>query len=214
MLIGICVIALTAAPLMMAGCGDDDDTTTPPPTTTTPATTQPTTTTPPPPPPPEQDTIVIGAARPLSGPLAAIGDFALGPILTMWVDEVNARGGIDVAGKKLPIELIIYDDTSDMGTMTTLLEKLILEDQVDFIMPPCSTAFLYAAAPIANSHEYIFIGAEGGAKTLADMLPDLPYVFAPLNYSDHNQLPVVAELFSDWGVETVAMIFIADLHGI
>ena len=64
----------------------------------------------------EKDKIVIGAARPLSGPLAQIGDFAMGPIMTMWAEEVNARGGINVAGKKLPVELLIYDDTSDLGT--------------------------------------------------------------------------------------------------
>jgi branched-chain amino acid transport system substrate-binding protein len=132
----------------------------------------------------------------------------------MWADHVNARGGIDVAGKKLPVELLIYDDTSDMGTMTTNLEKLILEDEVDFILPPCSTAFLYAAAPLANKYEYIFMGAEGGCTTLTSMLPELPYVFASLSYSDYYQIPVLADLFVEWGVETVAYIYISDLHGI
>ena len=35
---------------------------------------------------PEKDKIVIGAARPVSGPLAQIGDFAMGPIM-----EIAAR---------------------------------------------------------------------------------------------------------------------------
>ena len=91
-LIGISVISLLAAPLLLAGC-DGEET----PTTTTPSPT-PTITTPAGPTPPDQDKIVIGAARPLSGPLVQIGDFAFGPVMTIWAEEVNARGGINVAG--------------------------------------------------------------------------------------------------------------------
>ena len=162
----------------------------------------------------EKDKIVIGAARPLSGPLAQIGDFAMGPIMTMWAEEVNARGGINVAGKKLPVELLIYDDTSDLGTSTRLIEKLILEDKVDFLFPNCSTAFLYASAPLANKYKYVYLGAEGGCTTLTAMLPELPYVFGVLNYSDYYQIPVLADVFVDKGVKTAAIIYINDLHGV
>jgi branched-chain amino acid transport system substrate-binding protein len=163
---------------------------------------------------PEKDKIVIGAARPISGPLAAIGDYAMGPIMTMWAEEVNARGGIDVAGKKLPVELKIYDDTSDLGTSTRLIEKLILEDEVDFLFPNCSTAFLYASAPLANKYKYVYLGAEGGCTTLTAMLPELPYVFGVLNYSDYYQIPVLAEILKGKGVKTAAIIYINDLHGV
>ena len=165
---------------------------------------------------PEKDKIVIGAARPLSGALVSIGDYAFGPVMNMWVEEVNAAGGIYVEeyGKSLPIELKIYDDTSDLGTSTRLIEKLILEDEVDFLFPNCSTAFLYASAPLVNNYGYVYIGAEGGCTTLTDMLPDLPYVFSVLNYSDYNQIPVLTDVFVESGVETVAIIYINDLHGV
>ena len=164
--------------------------------------------------PPEKDTIVIGAARPISGPLSAIGDIAFGPIMTLWAEEVNARGGIDVAGKKLLVELKIYDDTSDLGTSTRLIEKLILEDKVDFLFPNCGTAFLYASAPLANKYKYVYLGAEGGCTTLTAMLPELPYVFGVLNYSDYYQIPVLADIFAENGVKTAAIIYINDLHGV
>jgi len=163
---------------------------------------------------PEKDKIVIGAARPLSGPLAQIGDFAMGPIMTMWAEDVNARGGINVAGKQMPVELKIYDDTSDLGTSTRLIEKLILEDKVDFLFPNCSTAFLYASAPLANKYKYVYLGAEGGCTTLTDMLPELPYVFGVLNYSDYYQIPVLADVLVEQGVKTAAIIYINDLHGV
>jgi branched-chain amino acid transport system substrate-binding protein len=163
---------------------------------------------------PEKDTIVIGAARPISGPLAQIGDFAFGPVMTLWEEEVNARGGLNVAGKMMPVELKVYDDTSDLGTSTRLIEQLILQDKVDFLFPNCSTAFLYASAPLANKYGYAYLGAEGGCTTLTAMLPELPYVFGTLNYSDWNQVPVLAEVLADEGVKTAAIIYINDLHGV
>jgi branched-chain amino acid transport system substrate-binding protein len=208
-LIGICVTAILAAPLLLTGCGEEETTTS---ETTTIATG--TTTTPAGPTPPAQDKIVIGAARPVSGPLTGIGDYAMGPIMEMWADEINAKGGLNVAGKMMPVELKIYDDTSDLGTSTRLIERLILEDKVDFLFPNCSTAFLYASAPLANKYGYVYLGAEGGCTTLTAMLPDLPYVFGVLNYSDYYQIPVLAEIFAEQGVETAAIIYINDLHGV
>ena len=163
-----------------------------------------------------KDKIVIGAARSLSGPLAVVEGAAFGPIFKMWVDEVNADGGIYIKeyDKKLPIETLIYDDKSDLGTMTRLLEKLIVEDKVDFVFPPCSTAMLFAAAPIANKYGYILMGAEGGATKLKEIVSGLPYFFSTLNFSDHNQVPVLVDGMARLGVKTAAIVFIADLHGV
>ena len=165
---------------------------------------------------PVKDKIVVGLARPLSGPLAIIGDSAFRTVYETWMAEVNADGGIDVAeyGKKLPIELLIYDDKSDLGTMTWLTEKLIVEDKVDFLWPACTTAFLFAQAPIANKYGYVLLSAEAGASSLRDMLPSMPYVFISLSFSDWNQLPVLADLLAEKGAKTAYVIYIADLFGI
>ena len=143
-----------------------------------------------------KDKIVIGAARPISGPLSVFEETGFGPVYKMWVDQVNAEGGIYVKeyGKKLPVEMKVYDDKSDLGTMIRLLEKLIVEDKVDFVFPPASTAFLFAAGPVANKYNYLLFGAEGGATSIKDQLPALPYFFPTLNFSDWNQIPVLTEL--------------------
>jgi ABC-type branched-subunit amino acid transport system substrate-binding protein len=165
---------------------------------------------------PTKDTIVVGMSRPLSGPLAVIGDSAFKPVYETWVERTNADGGVYVEefGKQLPIELIVYDDTSDVGTMTRLTEKLILEDKVDFLWPACGTSFVFAQAPIANKYEYVLVTAEGGATQIKDMLPSLPYVFVTLSFSDWYQLPVFADIMSAAGATTAYIAYIADLHGI
>jgi branched-chain amino acid transport system substrate-binding protein len=166
--------------------------------------------------PPVKDKIVVGMARPLSGPLAVIGDSAFRPIYETWVKEVNDQGGIYVKeyGKKLPIELKIYDDKSDAGTMTRLTEKLIVEDKVDFLWPACGTAMIFAQAPIANKYGYVLVTAEGGATTIKDALPSLPYLFVSLSFSDWYQLPVFADMLAAKGAKTAYITYIADLHGI
>jgi branched-chain amino acid transport system substrate-binding protein len=166
--------------------------------------------------PPVKDKIVVGMSRPLSGPLAIIGDSAFRPVYETWVPKVNDEGGIYVEeyGTQLPIELVVYDDTSDPGTMTRLTEKLILEDKVDFLWPACGTAFVFAQAPIANKYGYILMTAEGGATQIKELLPALPYVFVTLSFSDWYQLPVLADILAEQGATTAYITYIADLHGI
>lgn len=160
-----------------------------------------------------KDKIRIGQAIALSGPLAGGVAIAGGRIYVMWVEEVNKNGGIYVKeyGKKLPVELIRYDDKSDIGTMTKLLEKLILEDKVDFVFPPWGTAWLFAAAPVANKYGYILIGGPGGALKLKEL--SLPYFFQVLNFSE-TQAPALADIFKEVGVKSVAIIYRGDLHGV
>jgi branched-chain amino acid transport system substrate-binding protein len=162
---------------------------------------------------PAKDKIRIGQAIALSGPLAGGVAIAGGRIYQMWVEEVNKDGGIYVKeyGKKLPVELIRYDDKSDIGTMTKLLEKLILEDKVDFVFPPWGTAWLFAAAPVANKYGYILIGGPGGALKLKEL--SLPYFFQVLNFSE-TQAPALAGIFKEVGVKSVAVIYRGDLHGV
>jgi branched-chain amino acid transport system substrate-binding protein len=200
---------LLALSLLAIGCPTTAPTTTQPPTTTPPTT--PTT-----PPPPAKDKIVVGMARSLSGPLAPIESSGFGPIYKTFVSEVNADGGIyvDEYGKKLPIELKIYDDKSDVGTAVRLTEKLILEDKVDFVWSSDSTAMLFGQAPICNKYDYLLLTFEGGATTMKDSLYSLPFVFVNLPFSDWYEIPVFADMLASKGVKTAYVTYIADLHGI
>ena len=82
-----------------------------------------------------KDNIRIGAAISLSGPNAPPAAITQVRNYKLWVDSLNAKGGIYVKeyDKRLPIELILYDDKSDVGTCVKLVEKLILNDKVDLL---------------------------------------------------------------------------------
>ncbi len=164
---------------------------------------------------PNKTEILIGAVRSQTGVFAQFDQTAFGPCYRMWVDEVNKDGGIYVEeyGKKMPIKLIVYDDTSDMNQTTQLYQKLILEDQVDFLLPPVSTAFLNAAVPIADQYGYLMIGAEGGSDSLKASIARYPMFFSVLNYSE-TQIPAMVDVLKEGGATSAYIVFIQDTHGI
>ena len=62
--------------------------------------------------------------------------------------ERGRRHHAQGVSKKLPIEVIEYDDRSNSDEMIKALERLINQDKVDFLFPPWGTAFSLASAPI------------------------------------------------------------------
>ncbi|MDD5339160.1 MAG: amino acid ABC transporter substrate-binding protein [Dehalococcoidales bacterium] len=157
--------------------------------------------------------ILIGASRDITGPQAGFQTYGFAPLYKAWIEEVNAAGGIDVGGKKLPVRLIEYDDASDTAACVRNIEKLCTQDHVNFLFGPTGTAMLFAAAPIANKNKTILLCGEGGATTLEPQLANMPYVFAVLNYSNHYQIPVFCDLIEAKGAKTVYICFMNDLHG-
>ncbi|MFT4195621.1 amino acid ABC transporter substrate-binding protein [Ottowia sp.] len=68
----------------------------------------------------------------------------------IWVDEVNARGGIDVGGRKRKVELVKLDDRSDKQMVTRVYEKLIIDDKVDVLFGPFGSTLTGAAATVTE----------------------------------------------------------------
>ena len=120
------------------------------------------------------DKIRIGNAISLSGPNTVGAMTTQVAPYNMWVEEVNAKGGIYVKeyDKRIPVEVIRYDDKSDAGTCVKLVEKLILDDKVDLLLPPWSTAFHFAIAPIVTKYQYPVIGPTVDSMKLRE-IPDL-----------------------------------------
>jgi branched-chain amino acid transport system substrate-binding protein len=88
-----------------------------------------------------------------------------------------------------------------------------VEDKVDLIFCPWDTAFIFAAAPIANKHKMVLLGGSGGALKLKGMIGQLPYFFQVLSFAD-THMPALADVFVETGVKTVYIAYIQDLHGL
>jgi branched-chain amino acid transport system substrate-binding protein len=66
--------------------------------------------------------------------------------LKIWIDDVNARGGISVGGQKRTIELVTLDDRSDKTMVPRVYETLIKEHDVDIAFGPFGSTLTGAAA--------------------------------------------------------------------
>jgi len=80
-----------------------------------------------------ENEVRIGNLVSLTGQLAAFGQPAAYAI-RKCVEDVNRLGGLDVGGKKLPVKLIQYDDSSDPSKATALAEQLIFQDKVHILL--------------------------------------------------------------------------------
>ncbi|MEJ2724441.1 MAG: amino acid ABC transporter substrate-binding protein [Deltaproteobacteria bacterium] len=162
-----------------------------------------------------KDKILIGSAISLSGPYAPGAAMTQIPNYKMWVEEVNAEGGIFVKeyNKRLPVELIIYDDKSDIGTAVKLVEKLVLQDKVDLLLPPWGTAMHFAIAPVANKYGFPLIGPTISSEKLREVAHTIPYFFGILNMP-REQGKALADLLAELGIKKVALIYVADAYGI
>lgn len=75
----------------------------------------------------------------------------------IWVEDVNARGGIEVGGKKRTIELAKRDDRSDKQMVPRVYESLIEEDKVDLCFGPFGSTLTGAAAQVTERHDKFLV---------------------------------------------------------
>jgi branched-subunit amino acid ABC-type transport system permease component/ABC-type branched-subunit amino acid transport system substrate-binding protein len=111
-------------------------------------------------------TVRIGAALSETGKFAVEGrDSRQG--YDTWVKWVNEEyGGIEIAGQRYRAEIIYYDDESDADTAANLVQKLIDDDQVDFLLGPYSSGLTTGASAIAEANNVIMVEGNGTSDTM------------------------------------------------
>ena len=85
----------------------------------------------------------------------------------LWADWVNGEyGGIKVGDDRYRVELVLYDDESEPASTRALVERLIADDRVDFLLGPYSSGLTQAAIEAAEPRGQIMVTASGGAESL------------------------------------------------
>ena len=75
----------------------------------------------------------------------------------IWIDDVNARGGIDIGGVKRKVELVKLDDRSDKTIIPKVYETLIKEEKCDFLFGPFGSTLTSAAASTTETNNKMMI---------------------------------------------------------
>ncbi|MBW1714202.1 MAG: amino acid ABC transporter substrate-binding protein [Deltaproteobacteria bacterium] len=107
--------------------------------------------------------IVIGHPACLSGKYAKAGEQAIGGVKACidWVN--NVYGGVQVAGKKLPLAYKYYDCESKKEAVTSLIARLITVNKVNVVFSAYSSGLTLRGAPVAESHGMLYMD-HGGAN--------------------------------------------------
>ena len=100
-----------------------------------------------------------------------------------YVRHVNQDlGGIEVNGVKYRVEIKYYDDQSNTTTGTKLVEKLIVEDGINFILGPYSSTMTLPMSKVAERYRVPMVCAHAAATTIYSQ--GNKYIFGVLNSVD------------------------------
>jgi branched-chain amino acid transport system substrate-binding protein len=123
--------------------------------------------------------VKIGYAIALSGPEAPGAGLTTLPNYRLWIKEVNDAGGLMLKkyGKRVPIEPVELDDTSDQGARMRLTEKLMAVDKVDLVLTPWSTGANFAVAPLYAKYGYPQVMGTAGSDKMEEMVAKFPTMF-------------------------------------
>lgn len=116
-----------------------------------------------------QQTIKVGSVLSVTGPASFLGA-PEDKTMRMYVDKINAAGGID--GKK--IELIIYDDGGDANKARTFATRLVDDDKVVAMVGGSTTGTSMAMIPVFEEAKIPFISFAGAVEVID---PVRKYVF-------------------------------------
>jgi len=109
--------------------------------------------------------IVVGATLPLTGAEARVGGFYKEGYDLAFA-EVNEAGGLEVGGKKLPVELVLQDDTSTQATAVSLADRLVNSDKVDLLLGTYASHLVEAQSTVAEQNQIPYVNGGGGATKI------------------------------------------------
>jgi|APSaa5957512622_1039677.scaffolds.fasta_scaffold25545_1 branched-chain amino acid transport system substrate-binding protein len=146
--------------------------------------------------------IKIGSLWPMTGPGAAWG-LPFHNVIEWQADQINAAGGINVAGKYYQIEIIKEDSKYSPAVARKAAEKLIYQDGVKFILGPLGGGPLNAITPLLNQNKVINVVVVNAANAIG---PDKPYGFRAFMGTGEIYVAFVEYFVESHGVKTIQLV--------
>ena len=105
----------------------------------------------------EPEEIKIGVVCPISGQSAIAGEYIKNGI-DLIVDQLEAEGGLEVKGKKIPVKFLYEDNEAKPDATANVYRKFIDQDKVVAIVGPDMSKCILAAGPVAQAAKVPAIG--------------------------------------------------------
>jgi branched-chain amino acid transport system substrate-binding protein len=125
--------------------------------------------------------IVLGSAISLTGKYATNGIHAKNGY-EFAIQKIKDAGGVTIGDKCYNFRVIYYDDESKGDRGATLAERLINQDEVQYMLGPYSSGLTKAIAPVTEKYQIPMVEAEGASRSLFNK--GYKYLFAVLSTSE------------------------------
>lgn len=156
----------------------------------------------------KQDYFKVGVVTSLSGDLAFGGNITKRGY-EYWADTINDQGGIEANGQRYRVELVFADAQSDPARAAEAVERLIVEEKVDFILGPYSSSATMGAAPIVEKYKIPHV--TGSAESPSIWREGFKYTFGTIPAANLMAPESVKTLVAtDPSVKTVYVVGIDD----
>ena len=148
--------------------------------------------------------VKLGAVLSVTGPASFLGDPEK-KTLEMYVDDINAKGGVN--GQKL--QLVVYDDGADANAARTFATRLVEEDKVVAMVGGTTTGATLAMMPVFEEAQIPLISLAGAVQIIE---PVRKWVFK----TPHTDRMACQKIFADLkqrNLTTIALISGTDAFG-
>ena len=150
-----------------------------------------------------ETTIKVGINAPMTGDIPKVGE-GTKYAAQMWLEDIQKAGGLEVGGKKYPVQLVIEDNESKAESAAKANTKMITEDGVLVIVGPQASKQAIPAGGVANDYKTPMISPW---STNPDTTKDRPFVFRGC-FLDPFQGPVVAKFVKEeYGFTKAAVLY-------
>ena len=156
------------------------------------------------------ETVKIGAVLPLSGGVAGAASWVVDGV-KMSVDDINARGGIQVQGKGYKIDLVLYDSKCEPAPGVAAVEKLVSRDKVIGVIGDYCSHCTLAQREITNRNKIVQITPSSVHPKIT--APEFPYIFRITNTMDVIAGGFVKFIVKKLPIKNVAFLAITDDYG-
>jgi branched-chain amino acid transport system substrate-binding protein len=140
------------------------------------------------------DTITLGASLSFTGKYSTNGIHTKNGY-ELGIKEINGHGGVIVDGKHYKLAVKYYDDESTPARGAELMERLINQDGIKYMLGPYSSGMTKAIAPVTEKYRIPMVESEGASRSL--FTQGYKYMFAILSTSEQyvsSSIDLAAEM--------------------
>jgi branched-chain amino acid transport system substrate-binding protein len=132
--------------------------------------------------------LVLGAALSATGIYASNGNNTKNGY-EFAAKKINDAGGVKVGGKCYHIKITYYDDESTPARAAQLVERLISQDKVKFVLGPYSSPLTKAILPVTEKYKTPVVQSEAASRSL--FTQGYKYHFGIVATSEKYLTPVI-----------------------